>query len=138
MSKRIQAGCFGATLLIMVLCGACWIWSGYALEAQVRALEPSPYPESTFVGIENSCVFDNAHREIHYFCTRDTAYAVGYYYRDTFDETCACKTLLEISKLLGLISTGRYFGGAVYLRTYPLDDRCDGYTLFSVELVWAK
>lgn len=123
---------------MMLLCGACWLGSGVLLEAQVRALEPAPYPESTFVDIEQSYVFENAHKEIHYFCSDDTAFAIERFYEDSLSESCRCKSLPEPSKILGLLSTGRYFAGAVYLRTFPRNERCDGETLFSFEYVWAK
>lgn len=138
MPKRATVGCFGVMLAMMLLCGICHLGSGPLLEYQVRALEPSPYPESTFMGTQQSYIFDDAHKEIHYFCTTAPAFVVERFFEDTFREPCMCRPLREGSKFLGFMSTGRYFGGAIYLRTYPRHDRCDGGTLYAIEYLWAK
>ncbi len=47
MSKGVA--CFGALFAMMLSCGICHIGSGPLLDYKVHALEPSPYPESTFI-----------------------------------------------------------------------------------------
>ena len=138
MPGRARVGCLGALFVMMLSCVSYHLWSGPLLEYQMHALAPSPYPESTFMGTGQSDIFDNAYKEIHYFCTKDPSFMIERYYVETLSEPCLCRSLPEASKFLGLMSTGRYFGGAVYLRTYPRHDRCEGGTLYSFEYVWAK
>jgi hypothetical protein len=90
------------------------------------------------IATEEAHAVQNAHKEIHYFCTADFSIRVEHLYKDTSRESRSCKPLGEPSNVLGLISTGRYFVGVVCLLTYPDRERCDGGTLYRVEYVWAK